>query len=496
MMRVDRSRKSARRRPSPGLNLNLERLEERQLLSIASVAGLAAIPPMQPSVQSATITPYPALPNPYAFYTPAQVRTAYGLNSIVGQGQGQTIAIVDAYSQPYIQDDVNLFSDFMGLPRMDGLGDNPSLSIQVPTGQSTPVDADTVPGNWGLEISLDVEWVHAIAPYANIVLVTCQDNGGDSLFAAELDGQNFASGVGYAKSLPGVSVVSNSWGGGEFNGETFYDDAFTTVDDNVAFVFSTGDNGAPGGYPAFSPNVVAVGGTSLHTASIKGRYGSEAGWSGSGGGISEYEATPSYQSDNGVDYGARSIPDVSWLADPNTGVLIIDSLDAPGFFLQIGGTSLAAPMWAGLIAMGNQARGAAGPLGTSGVLNALYSAYDSGSYSTDFHDVTTGNNGFSAGVGYDLVTGIGTPKSPAVVNLLAGAATPAVSLSGRAVANSRQPVHFPDVTYSPGRGVTNYKVISPINTSPSSSISVGAVPDLVTTIAVAKPKKAGGLLFS
>ena len=97
-----------------------------------------------------------------------------------------------------------------------------------------------------------------------------------------------------------MSVVSNSYGGGEFNGETFYDPAFTTPNNNVAFVFSTGDSGAPGEFPAYSPNVVAVGGTSLETVSIKGTYGKEIGWSGSGGGVSQFEPTPSYQSSNGV----------------------------------------------------------------------------------------------------------------------------------------------------------------------------------------------------
>ena len=183
--------------------------------------------------------------DPGAFYTPSQVRTAYGLNSISGQGQGETIAIVDAYSQPNIQSDVNEFSSFLGLPKMDGVGSDPTLSIMVPTGQSTPPPANTEPGNWGVEISLDVEWAHSIAPYANIDLITCQNSSGDSLFGAEIDGQPYASGVDYAKSLPGVVVVSNSYGGAEFNGETNYDSQFTTPTKNVAFVFAAGDKGTP-----------------------------------------------------------------------------------------------------------------------------------------------------------------------------------------------------------------------------------------------------------
>ena len=118
------------------------------------------------------------------------------------------------------------------------------------------------------------------------------------------------------KVLPGVVVVSNSYGGAEFNGETDYHSQFTTPSNDVAFVFSTGDTGTPATYPSSSPNVVAIGGTSLYTRSIAGKYGSEIGWSlgsdpgnakiGSTGGVSHSEATPSYQSSNGVNCGARS----------------------------------------------------------------------------------------------------------------------------------------------------------------------------------------------
>src|SRR5271157_3262093 len=310
MPRPDRSRPTARFRP----NASLERLEERQLLSTVPIATPSALPAMQPDIQRGDIIPLSSPTSyPSAIYTPAQVRTAYGVNQIPDEGQGMTVAIVDAYSQPYIQSDVNTFSSLFGLPQMDGVGGDPTLSIYVPTGQSTP-GLPPSGTNWGLEISLDVEWVHSIAPYANIDLVTCQDNSGSSLYGAEIDGLSSASGVGYAKSLPGVVVVSNSYGGPEFSGETAYDSQFTTSSNNVAFVFSTGDSGAPAEYPAYSPNVVAVGGTSLYTKSIKGQYGSEIGWSGSGGGVSLYEPTPSYQSSNEVNYGMRSVPDVSWLA--------------------------------------------------------------------------------------------------------------------------------------------------------------------------------------
>jgi len=498
MPRPDRSRSTVRLRP----NLSLERLEERQLLSTVPLAALSALPPMHPDIQPVGIISPSTVPvYPSEFYTPSQVRTAYGVNQIPGEGQGMTVAIVDAYSQPFIQSDVNTFSSLFGLPQMDGVGGDPTLSILVPTGQSIP-GLPPAGTNWGLEISLDVEWVHSIAPYANIDLVTCQDSFLTSLYGAEIVGAPYASGVGFAKSLPGVVVVSNSYGAGEFSQETLFDSQFTTPNNNVAFVYSTGDNGAPGGYPAYSPNVLAVGGTSLYTLSIRGRYGSEIGWSlgsdpgqptlGSGGGVSLYEPTPSFQSSNGVNYGARSIPDVSWLADPNTGVLIVDSLDFPGELAVAGGTSLAAPMWAGLIALGDQARGGAGALSSTGVLDSVYGAYNSSSYSTDFHDITSGYNGFSAGTGYDLVTGIGTPKAQAIYNLL-GTTTPAVATDPGIVKTGHSA--GPNINYSPEQSVSvDSKPLSPVTID--SVLAAGPISIFVPTLDIAKPKKIGSLLSS
>jgi hypothetical protein len=400
-------------------NLSLERLEARDMPSASPIA-----PP--PSAQPAglVVVPAAATPTVSAVYTPQQIRTAYGVNLLPNQGQGTTVAIVDAFNDPNINSDLSIFSNDFGLPQMNGVGSNPTFKIMTPTGQSTPANAPH--NDWAVEISLDVEYVHSIAPFANIDLIETQDNSGDHLYGAEVDGQPYSSGVGFAKTLPGVVVVSNSYGSGEFAGETAYDSEFTTPGNNVAFTFSTGDSGAPGGYPAYSPNVVAVGGTSLYTLGARGAYGRESGWSGGGGGVSLYEPTPAYQTNNGVSFGARATPDVSMDADPNTGVLVLDQYDFPGFFVEVGGTSLASPMWAGLIAEGDASRGPGLSLSSVGVNNALYGAYNSPSYGADFHDVTTGNNGFAAGPGYDLVTGIGTPKAPAIVALLGGAAPGAV----------------------------------------------------------------------
>ncbi len=264
--------------------------------------------------------------------------------------------------------------------------------------------------NFEGEEALDVEWAHAMAPGATIMLVEAQDASPTNLFAA----------VNFARQQAGVSVVSMSFGGNETSDETQFDADFTTPagHNGVTFVASTGDSGEPGGYPAFSPNVVATGGTSLAIDSV-GNYQSETGWSGSGGGVSQVESQPSYQ--NGVvtqSTSGRATPDVAFDADPSTGVSVYDSYNngTTKPWEILGGTSVAAPAWSGIFAVANEGRAIAGE-GTldsrTATLPLLYSAP-----AADFHDVTTGNNGFSAGFGYDLVTGRGSPKANLVVPYL------------------------------------------------------------------------------
>ena len=274
--------------------------------------------------------------------------------------------------------------------------------------------ANAAQGTWGIEIALDVEWAHVIAPKASILLVEANSAAYSDLFTA----------VDTARYTPGVSVVSMSWGASETPTESSYDGHFTTPAGHtgVTFVASSGDNGAWSGpiYPSVSPNVLAVGGTTL-TLTATGGYGSETGWSDSGGGISAYYAQPSYQ--KGVvtqSSSHRTVPDVAMDADPASGVPVYDSYDDGSAtpWLQVGGTSLAAPMWAGVIALTNQARVAnnAGTLdGATGTLPKLYALPAS-----DFHDITTGCNGYLAGPGYDLVTGLGTPIISKLVTGLAG----------------------------------------------------------------------------
>jgi hypothetical protein len=398
--------------------LQIEHLELRRLLSVEPLPGIAISTLREFDPPGSIVQPY-GFSSPVG-KTPAQIRHAYGLDlitfasgTISGDGSGQTIAIVDAYDNPkfvsstspsYSSSDLHKFSTQFSLP------DPPSfLKVDQNGGTNYPI------GNtgWGSEIALDVEWVHAIAPGANIILVEANSASLTDMFAA----------VDWARNQPGVSAISMSWGTSEFSGETGFDSTFATPagHNGVTFVGSTGDSGAPGGYPAYSQNVLAVGGTGLSLSG--GNYFNEYGWAGSGGGISTQVAKPSYQA--GVTQSAtqRTIPDVSFIADPNTGVTVYDSYANGNLspWDQYGGTSLSAPCWAALVGIINQGRTVnSQPVYNGlGLATALY-----GLPSSNFNDITTGNNGFAAGPGYDLVTGLGTPKSNLLVASLIGAPLP------------------------------------------------------------------------
>ncbi len=381
-------------------------------------------------------------------YTPAQIRAAYGINNLSLDGTGQTIAIVDAYDDPDIFQAVDDFDTQFGLtasgPSLyDQYGPASSfLTVINENGQSSPLPATDPSGpgtdNWEVEESLDVEWAHAIAPGAQIILVEANSQSLSDLMAS----------VSTAASQPGVSVVSMSWGFAE--GQTIsaaqeatYDSVFNVP--GVTFVASTGDYGAADPeYPAYSPNVVAVGGTSLNL-NANGSYNSETGWGyqsasagafiGSGGGISLYEPEPAYQ--EGVQStGSRTTPDVSLVADPATGAWIADpyNLDPSNPFEVVGGTSLSAPAWAGLLALVNQGSAAQGgqSLNSSSpteTQQALYSLPQN-----DYNVISSGYNGYNAGAGYNLVTGLGTPVANLLVSDLVAYQSGTVVASGPTVA--------------------------------------------------------------
>jgi subtilase family serine protease len=330
-------------------------------------------------------------------YQPSQIRKAYGLDKLTATGAGQTIAIVDAYGSPTIQNDLATFDKQFGLPAAN-------LQIVYPTGKPNRTD-----GGWALETALDVEWAHAIAPNANILLVVAKTNSISDLVAA----------IDYASSH-GVQVVSNSWGGGEFSSETSYDTHFQHP--GTVYLASSGDSGAGTEWPAISPYVLSVGGTNLQIDAA-GNYLGETGWSGSGGGTSVYESRPAYQNNwINVVGSSRGIPDVAWDADPNTGVAVYSSTPYSGQtgWFVVGGTSFGSPCWAAIIALVDQGRTT--PLSSLDAITQLYNlAGTTGSpgYTNNWHDITSGGNGgYTAVPGYDLVTGIGSPKADSLVPAL------------------------------------------------------------------------------
>ncbi|MEI7922758.1 MAG: Ig-like domain repeat protein [Planctomycetota bacterium] len=297
-------------------------------------------------------------------YNPAQVRTTYGISQLAPatDGTGQTIAIVGAYHSPNLAASVDAFDNQFGLA-----ANSPSLYAQYgPAGSFLTVvnqngstanpptvePAGTLFNNWSHELISNVQWAHAIAPGAKIVVVEATSASLPDLMTAAQT----------AAAQPGVSVVSMSWGFQEglsitAADEKEYDRILNKP--GVIFVASSGNSGGyRPQYPATSPNVIAVGGTSLQinpdgTRARESLWQNTAGTIGSGFGTSLFEQAPAYQA--GSSTGRRQVPDVSMVADPTTGLQVADT-SAAQVLQTLGGTSLAAPIWAGLMALVNQAR--------------------------------------------------------------------------------------------------------------------------------------------
>jgi subtilase family serine protease len=351
-------------------------------------------------------------------YTPAQMQQAYGFNQVAlpagktfnDAGGGQTIAIIDPLDDPYIVADVQTFDQTFNI---GGAAHDPRstsfLKVVNENGGTTLPGTDF--NNLGLETSLDVEWAHAMAPGANILLVET-----NSFFSLN----DLGTAIEFAARQTGVSVISMSFGFNNFPTEYFLDNLFTTPagHQGVSFIASAGDSGGFNPeYPAMSPNVLSVGGTTLPAdTSGNPNRAVEYGWSSGGGGISSSEAEPPYQT--GVQStGFRTGPDLAYDADLNTGVAIYDTLyanaNSPGQpWLEIGGTSMGAPQISSLMAITNQLRVAAGEGTLDGARQLLPAVYQIAAADPNaFHDITTGNNGYAAGPGYDLITGVGTPNA-------------------------------------------------------------------------------------
>ena len=358
-------------------------------------------------------------------YTPTQITSAYGLSGLAfsagaqtADGTGKTIALIEMYHDP------NLTSDLAVFDSAYGLSAPPNITVDNQAGTHTD-------NGWALEESMDVEWAHAIAPGANILVVEASPSNSDSQALA-----NLMTAVQTANSTPGVAVISMSWGFNEFVGETAYDSDFTTP--GVTYIAASGDN--PGvDYPAASPYVLSVGGTTLNLNN-SGTKLSESAWDESGGGYSQFEAEPSYQLAV-QQTGQRSTPDVSFVGDPNTGVEVYETppenqnpwqQTSQGSWQVVGGTSLGAPAWAGILAIVDQGRSGSGEESLSGATQTLPSLYN---LKSDFNAVTSTHPGGTISEfpwegfgGWDtawgLVNGNTTASETATANTQTGLGTP------------------------------------------------------------------------
>ena len=307
---------------------------------------------------------------------------------------------------------LHVFDQFFGLP------DPPSFQKYDEFGNPGGTGVDL---GWGTEIALDVEWAHAMAPAANIQLVEGYSSSFDDLGIATRT----------AGTTLGANVVSMSFGANleyfgdgaeeDYIDQTYYEPALA-ANPGLTLLASTGDGSAAFGpeYPSISPLVVGVGGTSLNATG--NTWTGEYSWNAGGGGISNHYSAPSYQSVNITGYAERTNPDVSSDANLETGVSVYDPHDFGGWVV-VGGTSVSSPTWAGLIGIADQGRVLAGGTSLGGPTQTLPGLYAGVDYFNNFHDITQdyngeGNNGFPTLTGYDLDTGIGSPRADKLIPYL------------------------------------------------------------------------------
>jgi subtilase family serine protease len=387
------------------------------------------------------------LTSPAGCYGPDQLRAAYGVQPLLDQGidgSGRTIVIVDAYGSPTLLTDLHTWGTTWGVP-------DPVVQVHTPFGIDPTGTANAF--GWGVETSLDVQWAHAIAPKAKIALVVAKSNNDSDINAA----------LKYAVDNNVGDVISMSFGEGETcMSPADRADLHATFEAaqkrNITLFASSGDQGSAQpacdgsdsfflstSIPATDPNVTSVGGTNLFADGVSGAYQSETTWNetalfgpaATGGGHSVLFGRPSYQAPVVKDAKSREVPDIAYNAGINGGVIVRAFCPADpnvcgagaSVFFRVGGTSAGSPQWAGLIALTDQIAG-----GRVGDVNKmLYKLGKGGNASTYFHDITTGDNGlidvgpgtgtpiagFSAGSGYDMATGWGTPIASALVPAIA-----------------------------------------------------------------------------
>jgi len=378
-----------------------------------------------------------------ATYTPAQIRAAYGLPALPAAGSaltaaqaaqlgaGQTIYILDAQHDPNVAAELAAFNTKFNLPACTTKTIATTASLPLAAASTSGCELAVVystangamtasqpayDSGWASEITLDVQWAHATAPLARIVLIETADASYNNL----LGGAKLANAMG-----PGI--VSMSFGGAESSGTMSSDSVFAAS--GMTYLAATGDSGAGVSWPAVAPHVLAVGGTTLNYSGSGLR--SEVAWSGTGGGVSLYTATPSYQTSAVPGMGTpvrRTVADVAFNADPSSGQYV--AMIAPGSSTvrwgSVGGTSLSTPQWAGLIAVANATRALNGKAAMAAPHAALYGqiAAVPGTYASAFADVTTGSDGSCAActakTGYDQLTGLGTPNVSNLLSALSG----------------------------------------------------------------------------
>jgi len=333
------------------------------------------------------------------------------------------IALVDAYDNPNAESDLKFFSTFYGLaaPSFTKVIANSSFgNLNGMTASCSGKPAGNM--HWGLEEDLDIEWAHVMAPGAKIILVeACSSSVADLEYAEQVAGKEV--------SADGGGDISNSWGTSEWAGEVnTSDDVFYRYHPNrISYFASAGDSGWGAAYPSSSPWVVSAGGTTVNR-DANGNFINETCWSMSGGGVSAFELWQSPTNiHNGMgpwtDYqyefaaqGARQTPDISFNADPASGVYVYDTYETtPGWYI-VGGTSVASPSLAGIINNANNRLGQTPPAGGEYVNHEdtlMYAQYYANTaYHANFYDVVLGSNGtgHDAGTGYDQCTGLGSPR--------------------------------------------------------------------------------------
>jgi kumamolisin len=389
-----------------------------------------------------------AIPDYTFAETPASMGCVYkvgpsytGCNPSTGgtdhpSGGWGAIALIDAYDDPNAASDLAFFDTYWGLPKANFTTVYANTSFGTLNGLTADCSGTPPPANtsgWDIEESLDIEWSHVMAPSARIILVeACDQSLPQLLFAEQV--------AAIEVSKYGGGDISNSWGypesyvgkpgdgGGTLTEQEDDNYFYRYYYSHITYFASAGDSGAEVIYPSASPWVVSAGGTTVNR-DVNGNFLTESCWSDSGGGFSTVEAWQNPLNIlNGMgpwsDYqyelfGAapyqfpyRSTPDISFNANPASGVWVYDT-DEGGAWYQVGGTSVSSPAVAGIVNASNNRLGQASGAGYYTTLedDLLYSQLNTKTaYTTNFYDVTTGSNGHAAGTGYDQCTGIGSPR--------------------------------------------------------------------------------------